>query len=323
MAEIHYWRDVSSILDAMQLELNHPSVSQLTAKMTGWSCGDCIKEFENYKQQVLSGALEAKTNYDFLKEIELPFVTLTTPAGLTNTPLLFPSMMSTLQGLFKKSAFYKESRIISLLEKIINAILEVVEGQIKVKELFGSLVETKGKAKKIAIKISQTHMIIDIISKSLFIRDWLTAGTTTAESKAASSASEIAYLKFSRPDTAYIHELAVPRPSSSGKYVEITNKKLPPHLKIQERMAATSEKNMWFERAEMILKTVEYVKKAATNIEAMCGIFSKICEFSAGIDPKMKLFGETVEFLDMYKAYELPYEAFEIHSAEAFESFVV
>jgi len=182
VAEIRYWRDVSSILSAMQNELNNTQIGKLVTFMKEHKCAEIVGEFEIHRQQVLSGALEAKTNYEALKLIELPFSTLTKSSGLTNTPLLFPGMMSTLQTLYTKSAFYKESRLISLLEKIgtntdayriVNAILSTVEQQICLKEMFTNLYESKGKAKKVGIRIAQTHMIIDIISQNMFVKEWL------------------------------------------------------------------------------------------------------------------------------------------------------
>ncbi len=307
----------------MQVELIHSEITRFLAKLEEWGCKTpAVGEFKSYKEQVLAGALEAKTNYDLLKEIELPFVTLTSPTGLTNAPLLFPGMMSTLQALYAKSTFYKESRLISLLEKIVGEILKVVEQQIEFRELFTALYESKGRAKKVNIRLAQAYMIIDIISKHLFIKDWLNAKKPSAPGPGTAAGTELSYLKFSRPDTAYIHEL--PRPSSQSKYVELTNKSQPPHLRIQQRLSAASERCMWFERAQMVLSTVEYVKKAATNIEAMAATFGKICDLLSMTDPKLgKLHADAVEFIEMYRKHEMPYEVFELASAEAFESFIV
>ena len=93
------------------------------------------------------------------------------------------------------------------------------------------------------------------------------------------------------------------------------------HILIQERMQV--EKGMWFERAQMLVDLLVYVKKATSNLETMCITFARICEFSTDIDPKIKLYKEANGFLEMYNQHNLEYHMFEIHSAEAFQSFVV
>jgi len=311
----------------MQQELENPKIDEFMSKLNEWNVQtDLLEKFDANKKQVLAGSFEAKINYEYLKDLELPFITLTSNNGLTNAPLLFPAMMSNLQNLFAKSSFYKESRLISFLEKLINEILKAVEHHINIKEMFNTLLESKGKAKKSGIRLAQAHMIIDIMIKNMFITDWLESPNskpTTADSKESSKSDSISYLKFSRPDTAYIHDSSTISRPQSGKYVEITNKKLPPHLRIQERLAVTSEKHMWFERAKILLDTLDYAKKAAANIDAMCSNYAKIVELLSATDPKIKQYADGFEFLNMYKDHEIEYEIFEIQSAEMFDSFVV
>ena len=85
----------------------------------------------------------------------------------------------------------------------------------------------------------------------------------------------------------------------------------------------TSDKKMWFDRVEMLLKTLSYAKTAAMNIEAMCNTFADLCNAAANFNNKLKLCTEVEDFLRMYMSHELPYAIFELQSAETFESFVV
>eukprot|EP00826_Nyctotherus_ovalis_P053689 TRINITY_DN7002_c0_g7_i1.p1 TRINITY_DN7002_c0_g7~~TRINITY_DN7002_c0_g7_i1.p1 ORF type:complete len:336 (+),score=57.82 TRINITY_DN7002_c0_g7_i1:342-1349(+) len=299
----------------MQSELNNPKVAQTLLAIEKWGCNaSVIKEFNGCKEQVLSGALEARTNYEILKEIERPFATLVGVNGLTSAPLLFPSMMATLQTLYKKSSFYKESRLLSFMEKLVAEILRAVERAVVIKDFFDSLYKSKDSERKVAIKLSQANMVIDVMIKNLFIRDWLSGRNTLAGS--ANSDEDISYLKFSRPGTAYVHDSLPQR----GDYVEMTNRKLPPHMKVRERLG---EKNMWFERAQMLINALEYSKKAVMNIEAMCKSFVKVSELAAGLDAKSKLCSDVNEFFRMYIEHDLGYAPLELPSAEAFESFVV
>ncbi len=318
----------------MQGELSSPQIAKFLEKMQGWNCDSTIlKEFETHRQQVLAGALEAQTNYALLKDMEQPFLTLTSQSGLTNAPLLYPGIMCTLQALYAKSAFYRESRLISLLEKVVHAILATVERQVTPKELFTLLQQSKGKAKKVSIRVAQARMIINIISQNMFVKSWLedkknvpdgthnkTCNLTFAQSLKIAD-KDIDYLKFARPETAYIHDSAPA--STRGSYVQITDKKLAPHRRMEERMAILSEKKMWFGHVEMLIKTVEYAKSAAANIEAMCGTFAELCFLLTTLNPKLKLFSDAADLVTMYIGHELTYTIFELTSAETFESFVV
>jgi len=300
----------------MQNELNNPKVAQVLTAMEEWGCNPLvIKEFNGCKEQVLSGALEAKTNYEILKDIEKPFVVLIGENGLSKVSLLFPSMMAVLQALYKKSYFYKESRILSFLDKLSNEILKAVERVITIKDLLKSLYQSRESEKKVAIQLSQAQMVIDIMIKNLFIKQWLSSKNTLPTN--ANSNEEISYLKFSRPGTAYVHDTL---PQRSG-YIELAKKNLPPHMKVKERLG--EEKKMWFERAQMLINSLEYAKKAVINIEAMCKSFIKVLEFSTGLDKKNKLYTEVNEFLKMYIEHDLGYSALEFSSAEIFQSFVV
>ena len=126
-------------------------------------------------------------------------------------------------------------------------------------------------------------------------------------------------MKFSRPETAYIHDLQ----PTKGSYVKISSNPNSQQSRMKERMAMISEKKMWFERAELLIKTVDYVKKAAMNVEAMCNTFYAICASLSTINNKLKIYNEVNEFIQMYMTHELPYAMFEIYSCDAFESFVV
>lgn len=317
---------MSNILGAILEEINNPLASKLLSQMAEWECNEILSEFDSYKKQVMGGALEANINYGFLKEIERPIKTLIDPNGLTACSLLFPSIMNTLQALYKKSSIYQESRLISLLEKIVSSILRNVEYQVNIKTIFGLLTQSSGNAKKVSMRISLAKMVIETISKSLFIRSWLDNRKTLSGTKDSSKRVEdqdLEYLAFSRPTTAYIHDFN--ENPSKNAYVPITNKNLPQHLRMQERKAVIGlpEKKMWFERAEMLLNTMVYAKNALTNIEAMCNSYTLICNSMNTLDTKSKLYNETVDFLKMYTTHEIPYAVFEIQSAEAFESFVV
>ncbi len=102
----------------MQKEVSDGTVAKLVAQMKEWKCGKAVDEFEAIRTQVLNGAMEASHNYGTLRQIEAALVTLSNPQKLSNTSLLFPGVMSTLQALHSKSSFYHESRLISLIDKI-------------------------------------------------------------------------------------------------------------------------------------------------------------------------------------------------------------
>jgi len=267
---------------------------------------ELVEEFKRLKEKILNGALEAETNYDVLKDVETPYLVLVSQDGITNAPLLFPSIMSSLQVLYKKSAFYKESRLISLLEKIIHSILKLIEELISINQLFLLLKASKGKARKVRIRISQAHMIINIILENLFIKDWL---------KTKPKKTDITYLGFSRPDTPYIHD-PLGQPNTTQGYIKMTAKKTPIHVE-------DNGKKEWIVKAQTLIDTLLYVKKATTNIDSMCKAYSKLCEYIENIDSKVKIYKEVNGFLIMYEEHKLEYPMLELTSATTFQSFVV
>ena len=203
---------------------------------------------------------------------------------------------------------------------MIKEVLKNVRKKSKSKDLFLSLCQYKDNERRVWIRLSQAHMVIYIMTNNLFIKEWLIAKNPLLSDNMPDS--DISYLTFSRPGTAYVHD-SLSEKTTKGKYVDLTNKKLAPHLKVKEKLGMVSERKMWFERVQMLVDTLDYAKKVAMNVEAMCRTFIKVGEFSNGLDPKNKLFAEVGEFLNMYVAHDLDYDFFEITSAEAFESFVV
>ncbi len=80
---------------------------------------------------------------------------------------------------------------------------------------------------------------------------------------------------------------------------------------------------MWFQRAELLLRTVAYAKSVVTNIEAMCNTFVRLCTGLAATSPKIKLNAEIHDFIVIYTGHEIPYSFLQLYSAETFEAFVV
>jgi len=77
LAEIHYWRDLSRILQALDLEVRQSFVEvtlqlvrELAPKHSSYS--QCLDLFSRQKNRVTKGAKEAKWNYKYLKVIEMP-----------------------------------------------------------------------------------------------------------------------------------------------------------------------------------------------------------------------------------------------------------
>ena len=72
LAEVHYWRDMARVLEAIATELKQPFVELIVQIL---SCADLTPDVTNFQQQrsrVTKGVKEAKWNHKYMKILEKP-----------------------------------------------------------------------------------------------------------------------------------------------------------------------------------------------------------------------------------------------------------
>ena len=73
LGEIHYWRDLSRILDGISAELKQPQVEVIVQTLVLEADVELqIKDFTDLKNRVSKGAKEARWNNKYMKIIEKP-----------------------------------------------------------------------------------------------------------------------------------------------------------------------------------------------------------------------------------------------------------
>ena len=81
IGEVHYWRDLSKVLDGISAELKQPGVEVtvqiLLSKSSGtqnssYPLANDVVNFTKQKSRVMKGAKEAKWNNKYMKIIEKP-----------------------------------------------------------------------------------------------------------------------------------------------------------------------------------------------------------------------------------------------------------
>jgi hypothetical protein len=81
IGEVHYWRDLSKVLDGISAELKQPGVEVTVQILLSKSSGtpnsssplsNDVVNFTKQKSRVMKGAKEAKWNNKYMKIIEKP-----------------------------------------------------------------------------------------------------------------------------------------------------------------------------------------------------------------------------------------------------------
>lgn len=136
LAEVHYWRDMARILEAVTEELRQPFVEVVVQILQALSeeehtkaLAEDVSVFLKEKARVIKGLKEAKWNNKYMKIIEKPVKTIEQAKELKEIVLNIGALMNSLQNIFLSSNFYKENRILSFLDRL----LTCIQGKIRQK----------------------------------------------------------------------------------------------------------------------------------------------------------------------------------------------
>jgi len=125
LGEVHYWRDLSKILDGLQAELKQPQVEMtvqiLLSKDSPVLTSD-VSEFTKQKSRVLKGAKEARWNHKYMKIIEKPVKQIEQAENLMDIQIVIVALLKSLKSIYENSNFYKEARIVSFVDRLLECI---------------------------------------------------------------------------------------------------------------------------------------------------------------------------------------------------------
>ncbi len=132
--EVHYWRDMARILEALTAEIKQPYVEiclqALASKDPMYA--DTVKEFSQHKNRVLKGVKEARWNNKYMKVIEKPVAQVEEAKELKEIMFVVASLMKTLKNIYENSNFYKEARIVSFIDRLHECIIAKIKQHINI-----------------------------------------------------------------------------------------------------------------------------------------------------------------------------------------------
>lgn len=305
----------------------------------------------------MKGAKEAKWNFKYLKVIEMPVTQITQARKLRDLQLCLIPMMKSIKHIFENSNFYKEVRIVSLLDRLLDALLEKIKGRVNI-----TLAFQFGKDGQYDLFFDEhTQMAVSLIRKyneHFFIRDLMdkdesyssnathSTNETSSESSENSKTEErkmmgqsfykqegLEYLYFARPGTAYGSQAF--QNSSLGKPVlgkKSSKASLPVEMqKVKGGLAGKdSIKAMWVDRAERILMKVEHYPKIIEFVEHVGMIVSRfnqdylplLRKLSQQIPEAIQVRKEFYGLLELFETRQPEYDIWDFHNMPTFQAYM-
>ena len=124
LGEVHYWRDLSRILEGLSAELKQSKVELIVQALINESAAVIeLKEFNSLKTRVSKGVKEAKWNNKYMKIIEQPVREIEQGKDLERVSLVITSLLKSLKNIYENSNFYKEARIVSFVDRLLKTII--------------------------------------------------------------------------------------------------------------------------------------------------------------------------------------------------------
>lgn len=124
LAEVHYWRDMARVLEAISGELKQGFVEmvvQLVALSEDQS--GVLSEFQAQKARVAKGSKEAKWNNKYMKIVEKPVSAIEMASELKPVQVNVGVLLKTLRHVYDNSNFYREARIVSFIDRLLECVV--------------------------------------------------------------------------------------------------------------------------------------------------------------------------------------------------------
>ena len=130
LGEVHYWRDLSRVLTALQEEVKDPKVELAIQIMVMKASNDKnndalmqdVTNFTKEKSRVLKGAKEARWNNKYMRIIEKPVKQIEQSSNLIDIQIIIVALLRSLKNIYDNSNFYKEARIVSFIDRLLATI---------------------------------------------------------------------------------------------------------------------------------------------------------------------------------------------------------
>lgn len=123
VGEVHYWRDMARILEAVNGEVVQSYVEvAVQILVQDPALKSSIDSFSHQKSRVLKGCKEARWNNKYMKVIEKPVVEIESAQTLEQIQVMIVVLLKSLRNVYESSNFYKEARIVSFIDRLLQCI---------------------------------------------------------------------------------------------------------------------------------------------------------------------------------------------------------
>ena len=133
IGEVHYWRDLCRVLDGITSELKQPQVEltvQILLSVNDQVISKDVQNFTKQKSRVLKGAKEARWNNKYMKIIEKPVKQIEQASELLDIQMVIIALLKSLKNIYQNSNFYKEARIVSFVDRLLEKIKSKLQGKL-------------------------------------------------------------------------------------------------------------------------------------------------------------------------------------------------
>ena len=134
LGEVHYWRDLARVLEAISQELKHAFVETVLQILVQQEDDENIqrdvKRFYKEKERISRGNKEAQWNHKYMKIIEGPVQTIERAEDLKSVQMNVAILMKTLENIFQSSRFYKEVRMVSFLDRLLQTLTAKIKKRV-------------------------------------------------------------------------------------------------------------------------------------------------------------------------------------------------
>jgi hypothetical protein len=86
-----------------------------------------VEAFTKQKSRVIQGTKEAKWNHKYMKVIEKPVSQIENASEFKDIQFVIVSLLKSLKNIYENSNFYKEARIVSFLDRLLDCIIRKVK----------------------------------------------------------------------------------------------------------------------------------------------------------------------------------------------------
>ena len=141
LSEIEFWRNRSVDLSGIRAQLSLPDVAAITAVLKH-AKSSYLPTFRSLSGAIQREAAAAEDNLKFLMLLEEPCIKLS-KAEPKDIPPIFPSLLHRIRMIWNYSGFYNtDTRLISLLRKVSNEIINRCRAHISLPDIFEGDVES-------------------------------------------------------------------------------------------------------------------------------------------------------------------------------------